>query len=272
MRGKRALCTPPSRTEASFLPSFLPYKEVGGPWECARGSNVESIQKQEANVWKHGVQKPSGGSKEYWWQRVRATPGTTSNNSCLRQVPGDELGGPRVCPLFGSSQHVHHPAGLLVGSPEPQATLLSELSDRKSWEGLSEETDLFGQKERRTAGTKPTPADPGGSVEGQAGCLPCRVRRAGHIVLEGDTGASPGDLFLLEQPRTHSSHARTGRPKQSSLQGLLCTPTLSRQPGLGRGPELPRPMMGNLSKFEVLPKVGASQALCSLISSGARTR
>ena len=45
--------------------------------------------------------KAQGGSREYWWQRVRAIPGRTSNNGCLKQVRGDELGAPTI--LQGSS-------------------------------------------------------------------------------------------------------------------------------------------------------------------------
>ena len=88
----------------------------------AQVSNLDSIQRQEVNIWKHGVQKPSDASREYWWQRVRAIPKRPFNNGYPRQVLGEELGGSMVVPLFDSQWlGLHHPAGLLQesGGPEP---------------------------------------------------------------------------------------------------------------------------------------------------------
>lgn len=91
-----------------------------------------------------------------------------------------------------------------------------------------------------------------------------RVQGAGFVVLEGDTGAFP-DLFLPEQPRASVSIPRPGSAKAKLTPGAVVYP-FQRQSGLGLGPELTKPLTGSLSKFQVLPKVGKSQALCPLIS------
>lgn len=52
-----------------------------------------------------------------------------------------------------------------------------------------------------------------------------RVQGAGHAVLEGDTEAFPGDLFLPEQPQASQFPFHDpGQSRPSSLQGLLSTP------------------------------------------------
>lgn len=248
-------------------PQLSPLHSGRDPQECARGSNVESVKSRKQTSGNTESKSPAVAARSTGGRGRRPSPGEFPTTAARGrpQVMSWEAPGSVPCLGQASQPWLRHPARLLAGSPEAQAMLLSELFAQKSWKGLSEEAGICLDKERRTAGTKPTPAAPGGSVEGWAGCLPCRVQGAGHTVLEGDLGAFPGDLFLLD------SHG-LAVPIPGPGQGLVCTPTLSRQPGPGPGPELPRPKMGNLSKSEVPPKVGTSQALCSLISSGAPHR
>lgn len=85
------------------------------------------------------------------------------------------------------------------------------------------------------------------------------------MVLVGDLGPFQ-EMFLPEQPWAFQFPFHDlGQPRQSSLRGLLYAPNFRGSSGwdLAQG----RPSLRwNVSKFQVLPRVGKNRAHCCLLS------
>ena len=150
--------------------------------------------------------------------------------------------------------------------------VLSELSDQKSWNGSSEEPrECLGKKETKSS-HRADSCRPVGGAEGGRGPYRGHSRVQGEVAgFRRETLGPPQAIgFFQSRHGPHRFHPMTSVTKAKLTPGAIRHPKFQRQLRPGPGPELSKPVIGSLSKFQSCLK-WESWELCSLTSLEART-